>query len=82
MLGDGLLDGRVRKHREHELALDRSERIEQSRKISLVERTVVVPAVAADIGRVDEMERTLAVVAFDEIDAVLALDRNAVEALA
>lgn len=72
----------VRKHREHELPFDRRERVEQPRKILLVERTVVVSAVAADIRRIDEVERFGTVVAADDIDAVLALDRNAVEAAA
>lgn len=39
-------------------------------------------AVAADIGRIDEVERFGTVVAADDIDAVLALDRNMAEAVA
>lgn len=72
----------VREHREHELPFDRRERVEQPRKILLVERAVVVSAIATDIGRIDEVERLGTVVAADDIDAVLALDRNAAEASA
>lgn len=80
--GGEAFDFLVREHREHELPFDRRERVEQPRKILLVERAVVVSAVAADIGRIDEVERVGTVVAADDIDAILALDRNAAEAAA
>lgn len=82
MFGSEAFDLLVRKHREHELPSDRRERVEQPRKILFVERAVVMSAIAADIGRIDEVERFGTVVAADDIDAVFALDRNAAEASA
>lgn len=69
-------DPGMREHRQHELAAHGSKRLQQPHEIRLVERSVVVAAVAAHIGRIDEMEGFGHVVAPDEMNAVFALDNN------
>lgn len=66
----------MREHRQHELAAHGGEHLQQPHEIRFVERSVVVAAVAAHIGRIDEMEGVGRVVASDEMNAIFALDNN------
>lgn len=66
----------MREHRQHELAAHGGKCLQQPHEIRLVERSVVVAAVAAHIGRIDKMEGFGRIVAPDEMNAVFALDNN------
>ena len=74
-----LLDLLVREHCQHKLTLDLRQRFEQLGEILLVECSVVVSAVRSDIGRINEVKRLLAVVAFDKVCAILTFDCHMVE---
>ena len=77
-----LLDERMREHRQHELALHIGQHLQQLREVLLVEGSVVMGAVRPHIGRIDEVERTLAVVPLEQVDPVLAFDGAVVQTLA
>ena len=66
----------MRKHRQHELAAHGGERPQQPHEIRFVECSVVVAAIAANIGWIDEMKGVGRIVAFDKMNAVLALNHN------
>lgn len=74
-----LLDQRMREHRQHELTLDRGKSPEQGLEVRVIERSVVMTAVGPDIGRIHEVERIRAVVALDDMGAVLGDDVEIVE---
>ena len=74
-----LPDPGMREHRQHELSLAGGEYLQQLLEILLIERPVVMGAVRSHVGRIHKVEGSLAVVALEHIDAVLALDRDMVE---
>lgn len=76
-----LADPIVREHRQHELALHLRKNSQQLFQVLLVEGIRVVTAVAADIGRIDEMERLRTIVAADDVFAVFALNGDVRKAL-
>lgn len=75
-------DGRVREHGEHKPAFDLGKDREQSFEVCLVECSIVVSAVAADIRWIDEVECTLAVITGDHAQSILTFDGDAAEPFA
>ena len=69
----------MREHRQHKLTLNLRQRFEQLGEILLVECSVVVSAVRSYIGRINKVERLLAVVAFDKVCAIFALDGHTLQ---
>lgn len=69
----------MRKHSQHELALDLGESLKQGLEIIVSEVAVVMSAVSPDIRRVNEMEGILAVVTLDDMSPVLAFDGDIVQ---
>ena len=74
-----LLDEGMREHREHELAFDLGECLQQELEILIIERAIVVSAVSPDIRWVNEMEGIFAVISLNHMSSVFAFNGDMVK---